>query len=446
MKPKPTLRALCLAGLFAALPAAPSADAASPGGLSKDAAEKSIAEQFAALQAVAQKSALPDELPDPIQKQVVAGQKLVVKVASVALGEEVKMPFCVLVREAQETKEKRPLFIAMHGGGKYDAEPGPHTSRVNTGEFQAQINLTLKLYKPDGVYFIPRMADDRLGRWWYKHNQIAFDQVINQAILRWNVDPNRVYLLGISEGGYGTDILAPFMADRLAGANAMAGGVGLGNPPANLRNLAFRTDVGEKDTGFDRSAMAQVFHAELDRLHQLDPDGYLHSINVQPGRGHGIDYSQGIQWIARNSRNPWPGKVVWIDQVVDGLRRKRFYWLSFPDAPEKGDLRVDAIANRETNTITIEAATLDATNTDGNRTHGKDNVAEATRSALGQTKVDILLSDALLDLDKPVTVIANGREVFKGPVERRAEVIASALADRPDPSACPTAKITVTTP
>ena len=437
-----TLRALRLAGPLTALLAAQSA----LGGLSKDAAEKSIAEQFAALHAGENKSALPAKLPEPIQKQVDAGGKLAVQVASLDLGGGMLMPFTVLVREAKETGEKRPLFIAMHGGGKYDAEPGPHTSKVNNGEFQAQINLTVKVYKPDGVYFVPRMADDRRGRWWYKHNQVAFDKVIDQAIVHWNVDPNRVYIMGISEGGYGTDILAPFMADRLAGANAMAGGVGLGNPPANLRNVAFRTDVGEKDMGFDRSAMAQAFHAEIERLHSLDSDGYVHSINVQPGRGHGIDYSQGVQWIAKYSRNPWPAKVVWVNQVMDGLRRKRFYWVSLPEAPEKGDIRIDAVANKETNTITIDAATLDATNTDGNRTHGKDNVGEAKRTALGNTKMELLLGDALLDLDKPVTVIANGKEVFKGTIERSAEVIAAALAERPDLSTCPTAKVIVTTP
>ena len=414
--------------------------------LTKDAAAKSISEKFAALRAAESKSALPKELPAPIQKQIADGGKLTLKAESLDLGGEIKMPFCVLLREEKQTDEKRPLFIAMHGGGKYDESTGPHASPVNNSEFRAQLSLTVKVYKPDGVYFVPRMADDRKGRWWHKHNQVAFDKVIDQAILRWNVDPNRIYIMGISEGGYGTDILAPFMADRLAGANAMAGGVGLGNPPANLRNVAFRTDVGEKDNGFDRITFAKAFHAELDRLHALDNDGYVHSLAVQAGRGHGIDYSQGVQWIVKHTRNPWPAKVVWINQLLDGVRRARFYWVSMPEAPENGDIRIDASANRETNTITIDVASLEATNTDGNRTHGKDNVAESKRTTLGKAKVDLLLNDALLDLDKPVTVIANGKEVFKGAVARSEEVIAAALADRPDPAACPTAKLTITTP
>jgi hypothetical protein len=421
--------------------------------LSKEAATQLVAEKLVALQATRPRSALPDQLPESVQAYLAAGKRAQIRVDELDLGNDMKMKFTVLLRETVREKppepvsdQKRSLFIAMHGGGAEPKQPGPHTWEVNTNEFKAQIQLTFSQYKPDGVYFIPRMADDRLGRWWHKHNQVAFDLVIDHAIGAWNVDPNRVYLLGISEGGYGTDILAPFMADRLAGANAMAAGVGLGNPPINLRNLAFRTDVGELDMQFDRRSMAEQFHAELERLRQADPEGYVNSLNVQPGKGHGIDYSHGVQWIAKHTRNPWPEKVVWINQTMDGQRRSRFYWLAMPKLAEKGDVRVDAIANKTNNTITLEVATLDLANTDGNRTHGKDHVAEAKRTPLSNTSVDLLLHDQLIDLNQAITVIANGKRVFSGLTPRRADVIAAALAEQPDPSACPTAKISITTP
>jgi len=135
-----------------------------------------------------------------------------------------------------------------------------------------------------------------------------------------------------------------------------------------------------------------------------------------------------------------------VNQPLDGIRRDRFYWISMPDAPDKGDIRIDAAAEKSTNTITLDVATLDASNTDGNRTHGKDNVAAATRTPMTNAKITLLLNDALLDLDKPVTVICNGKEVFNGNVERSAEVIESALNQRPDPTSCPTVKLDITTP
>ena len=131
---------------------------------------------------------------------------------------------------------------------------------------------------------------------------------------------------------------------------------------------------------------------------------------------------------------------------MDSVRRTRFYWIAMPNVAEKGDIRVDAVVSKANNTITLEVATLGLANTDGNRTHGLENVAEAKRTPLSKATVEILLHDQLIDLDQPIIVIANGQRVFSGLVARDADVIAAALADRPDSPACPTAKITVTTP
>ncbi len=419
-------------------------------GLSKETADAKIQEQFKQLVAKENAATLADKAPKPINQQIEEakekGSKLQITGNTLDLGDDILMPYAVVTRGDTAPESGRPLYISMHGGGASPEQQGPHTWNVNTREFQTQIKFAIGLYPEDGIYFIPRMADDRKGRWWHKHNVVAFDRVIDHAIAHWGVDPNRVYLMGVSEGGYGTDILAPYMGDRFAGANAMAAGVGLGNPPANLRNVAFRTDVGEKDTMFDRSPMAQAFHKELDRLHELDLDGYINNINVQPGRGHGVDYTKGIAWISQHNRNPWPEKIVWVNQTLDGVRRERFYWVAMPEAPEKGDIRIDATADKASNTITIDVATVDATNTDGNRTHGKDNVAEAPRRPMSSAKISLLLNDALLDLDNPVTVICNGKKVFSDKVERSNEVIERALTHRPDPASCPTAAIKITTP
>jgi acetyl esterase/lipase len=438
-----TMMAVCFS-----CPSARAADEAGDG-LTRKQAETAVREGMEKLRGKPVRDGLDKNLPDSVEKMIEAAKKnggrIEIKARELPLGDKA-MPYAVIRREKGEpAKGGRALFICMHGGGQYAKAKGPHAWPMNTQEFQTQTKMAIALYEPDGVYFIPRMADDRLGRWWHKHNQVAFDAVIDNAIVHWGVSPDRVYLLGVSEGGYGTDILAVWMPDRFAGADAMAAGVGLGTPPANLRNIAFRTDIGANDMMFDRRPMAVAFHAELDRLHKLDPGGYVHTIHLQEGRGHGIDYKPGVTWIAKHTRNPWPERVVWINQPLDGRRRDRFYWLAMPDAPKKGNLRLTAEADREKNTVVLEVSTLDARNTDRNRTHGKDNVAESPRKPLAGARVELLLSDRLLDLDKPVTVVCNGRKVFEGKVERSRKVIEAALARRPDPAACPTAKLTIGT-
>lgn len=57
------------------------------------------------------------------------------------------------------------------------------------------------------------MVDDNDGRWKFNYNYKAYDQTIRRAILFHDVDPNRVYMMGISQGGYGTEALSTFTTD-----------------------------------------------------------------------------------------------------------------------------------------------------------------------------------------------------------------------------------------
>lgn len=336
-----------------------------------------------------------------------------------------QMPFAVLRRESEPAKEgERSLFLCLHGGGQNAKAEGPHAWDVNTREFQSQVGLAAQVYPADGIYWIPRMADDRKGRWWHAHNQQAFDEVIDHAVMHWGVDPNRVYLLGISEGGYGTDILGPFMADRWAGAAAMAAGVGLENPPANLRNVAFRTDVGELDNMFKRQEMAVAFHARLDKLHEADSEGYTHSINLQKGRGHGIEYSAGPKWIAEHTRNPLPERVVWIDRPLDKLRRDQFYWVEQPDAIREGTSYIAAEVDRTANRVTITAKQLAAANK-------SDELNEAPALA---GKLALWLTDDLVDFERPCEVVVNDGtpQVFE--LKPTVGTLLESLTSRFDPS------------
>jgi hypothetical protein len=199
------------------------------------------------------------------------------------------MPYLLFSR-GKRPEKGWPLFFQTHGGGSTDQKlPGPHGWAVNTRDWRAQVGVCL-FSLPEGMYFVPRMANDNKGRWWMKHNHIAFDKLIRRAILFRDVDPDRIYMMGISEGAYGTEAMTPFWADRFAGGCAMAGGAGGGERFYNLRNTAFRSDNGSNDTMFKRVELARQAHDYLAKLRKNDPEGFDHSIEIQEGRGHGIDY------------------------------------------------------------------------------------------------------------------------------------------------------------
>lgn len=346
------------------------------------------------------------------------------------LGEHV-MPFHLIRREIGGVPENgRPLFICTHGGGQSANASGPHAWGVNTQEWHTQSSFAAVLYEPEGLYFVPRMADDRMGRWRHAHHQDQFELAIRHGILFWGVDPNRVYKLGISQGGFASAILGMFMPDLFAGINPMAGGVGLGNPPENLRNLPCFTGVGEQDTMFKRAPNAIATHERLEELHAQDPSGYIHHLDLQPGRGHGIDYRPGAPWIAQHTRNPHPDTVIWTSKVQDGRRRGSVYWLELDGDDLQGTIALTAKIDRANNSVALTAQQLATQNAQGDPTQIGEQDAEAT--PLAGATVSVLLNDALLDLDRPVTVTCNGEEVFTGSVERDGNTLLETLVRRGD--------------
>lgn len=414
-----------------------------PATMSQPVAEKSLAEIWGLYTSVVNDKELGD-LPLSLAElaKKAEGGRVGLQAKSMTLG-ELKMPFAVIRREKKAPAQGgRALYICTHGGGANPKVDGPHAWTVNSREWQTQVTFAVRVYQPEGIYFVPRMADDRLGRWWHRHNHDAFERVIQQGIAHWGVDPNRVYLLGISEGGFGTDIVAPFMPDRFAGANAMASGVALSNPPENLRNLAFRTDVGEKDTTFNRVGLAKLFHNELDALRAADPDGYEHSINVQAGRGHGIDYRPGIVWVTKHTRNPWPSKLVWTGKKLHDRRRDRHYWIEIDGDVSTHAVRITAEVDAEANTIAITARQLEIEGDNGNPTHAKAGTVTKDDALSGVT-LRVLLHDELLDLSQPVRIVVNGQPKHEGKVNRDATVQLRTLAEYGDPEMAASAAIDI---
>lgn len=94
--------------------------------------------------------------------------------------------------------------------------------------------------------------------------------------------------------------------------------------------------------------------------------------------------------------------------------------------------------------IDLTANQVEWSNNDGNMTHST--TKEGKKTPLSGKKVHLLLSDALVDLDAPVTVSVNCKSVFRGKVKRSAAVLLRELAARPDPAVAPTAELIVEVP
>jgi pimeloyl-ACP methyl ester carboxylesterase len=296
---------------------------------------------------------------------------------------------------------KRSLWISMHGGG------GAPTA-VNDQQWRNQI----KLYQPEeGIYVAPRAPTDTWDLWHQGHMDRLFDRLIADMVAIRGVDPDKIYLMGYSAGGDGVWQLAPRLADRFAAAAMMAGHPGDASL-LPLRNLPFAVFMGGKDAAYNRNKLAAEKGAELAALQDADPGSYVHLVRIYEDLPHWMNLkdAEAVPWMAKWTRNPWPSKVIWVQ---DDVTQDRFYWLRIPSGSGKAGSKI--IASVADNEITLEGDVPNGTTLD--------------------------LADALVNLDAPITVNVNGTKVFTGDVKRTPAAIAAGVGIRPGAAGSPVASI-----
>ena len=306
------------------------------------------------------------------------------------------------------------LFISLHGGGGVSPE-------IN----ERQWNRHKKLYSlEEGILLTPRSPTDTWNMWHQDHIDRIFNRLIQNMIAKYNVNPNKIFLLGYSAGGDGVYQLAPRMADRFAAASMSAGHPNDASP-LGLRNIGFSIHMGKNDSAYNRNLVAEEWKIQLEDLKSKDIDGYENFVKIYEGRGHQISHakekyvleksnngvdSSGIFWMSKFTRNPYPKKVVWKQ---DDVTHNRFYWLKVNE-PKAYSL---IVAKIESQVINISYATV--------------------------PEVVIMLHDNLLNMDKEVKVVYKDKEIFKDYVPRTKDVILNSINEYGDPKSIYYGKISV---
>ena len=299
-----------------------------------------------------------------------------------------------------------PVYIYLHGSGPRDRE------------WSNGLKFATTLFEDaPSAYFVPRIPNEGgYYRWWQRSKQWAWNWLLRQLMLDDRVDARKIYVFGISEGGYGSQRLASFYADYWAAAGPMAGGEPLRNAPAeNCRNIGFSLLTGANDTGFYRNELTGRVQAAFDSLQALCPDDYRHRVELLPGQGHNFDYRPTTPWLRAFERDPWPTEFSWEDFEMDGWHRTGFYNLVVNRRPDK-ELRTRydvAVANNHID-LTISNVHYQTVKTDPKWGIELD-IARTYTPATGGA-LTLYLDERLVDLEREVTVSVNGKQVFKGRV------------------------------
>lgn len=334
------------------------------------------------------------------------------------------MPYYYGSKGSEKPDAGWPLFLYLHGSG------------AKAREWSNGFRLCSAFDDAPSAFFIPQIPQEgSYYRWWQLSKQHAWEKLLRQAFVSDEIDPNRVYFFGISEGAYGSQRLASFYADYLAAAGPIAGGEPLQNAPVeNCANLAFSLRTGDKDTGFSRNVLTANTKTEFDSLSALHPGYYRHNTQVVPDATHtSIDYRPTTPWMKGYTRNPYPKYVYWENFEMDGRYRDGFYNLFVKERSN------DDNASRSCYEMTIEGNEIDLkVNTVTYKVTERDRIGiplrfHKTYTPATKGRVVIYLNDQLVNLKRPVTVTVNGRRAFKGKVRLDAANLMNSCAAFFDP-------------
>ncbi|MBQ8274710.1 MAG: hypothetical protein IJZ11_09355 [Bacteroidaceae bacterium] len=322
-----------------------------------------------------------------------------------SLEPNAKMNFYLGVK-GDMPKDGYPVFLYLHGSG-----PREH-------EWANGLRLAKMFQDGPSMYIVPQIPQEGAWyRWWQRSKQWTWERILHILMSMPEVDKNRIYVFGISEGGYGSQRLASFYADYWAAAGPMAGGEPLINAPVeNLAHVPLSFLTGDKDFMFYRHLLTKTTGEKLDSMQRLFPNEYKHRVELIPDKGHSIDYTPTTPWLAQHKRNAQPRHFIWENLEMDGLKRNAFYNLQVLEETDAYRTRYEFTANADNSIdIKVDGVKYNATWKDPH--WGIDMLFSKDLTPALHGHLRVFLSDQLVDLKKKVTVRINGKQVFCGKVK-----------------------------
>lgn len=322
-----------------------------------------------------------------------------------SLEPNAKMNFYLGVK-GDMPKDGYPVFLYLHGSG-----PREH-------EWANGLRLAKMFQDGPSMYIVPQIPQEGAWyRWWQRSKQWTWERILRILMSMPEVDKNRIYVFGISEGGYGSQRLASFYADYWAAAGPMAGGEPLINAPVeNLAHVPLSFLTGDKDYMFYRHLLTKTTGEKLDSMQRLFPNEYKHRVELIPDKGHSIDYTPTTPWLAQHKRNAQPRHFIWENLEMDGLKRNAFYNLQVQEETDAYRTRYEFNANADNSIdIKVDGVKYNATWKDPH--WGIDMLFSKDLTPAQHGHLRIFLSGQLVDLKKKVTVRINGKQVFCGKVK-----------------------------
>ena len=288
-----------------------------------------------------------------------------------------------------------PLFIAMHGGGGVP-------KRINDSQWRH-----MQIYYRDQPsvtgyrYLALRAPNDTWNGFYADYVYPLVENLVRQFLLFGDVNPDKVFIMGYSHGGYGAFSIGPKIPYRFAAIHSSAAAPTDGQSSAKtLRNTIFTFMIGEKDNAYGRLKRCQGFDEKIRKLRGDRKDIYPVKMEYKAGYGHGgLPDRDKIKSMYPAVRDPAPAELTW--EMTDGVV-KDFFWLSSPEASRGREL---------------------------NASCGNNKLVVTSRDI---KNFSVLLDERLVDFSKPVTIELNGKKVSGGKLRPSLKTLVETLSHRGD--------------
>ena len=300
-----------------------------------------------------------------------------------------------------------PLFIAMHGGGNAPKE-------VNDSQWEIMRTHYREHPEAGGYrYLALRAPNDTWNGFYdvYVYPMIA--NLIKQFTVFGDVDPDKVFIMGYSHGGYGAFAIGPKEPDLFAAIHGSAAAPTDGETTARtLRSTIFTGMVGSLDTAYGRLDRDRKFAEDVAALRGERRDIYPVAIEVAEGVEHSaLNDRDKVAVMYPATRNAVPAELTWLmtDDVIHD-----FFWLR-TNAPGK-EHEIDATCRGNHITVTATGGVKD---------------------------VSVLLDSRLVDFGKSITFDIDGK-TMKRKISPSLNTLCETLMRRGDPGLAFTAEVPIT--
>jgi pimeloyl-ACP methyl ester carboxylesterase len=253
-----------------------------------------------------------------------------------------------------------------------------------------------------------------MGAWFTRGAEELVLATVRSVQRRYHIDPDRIFLTGMSNGGIGAWIIGMHDAPLFAGIAPMASGLDNVLMPflANLRSTPIYIIHGTKD---------QVMPVELSRTitKELTRLGYPfvyreHDREHPMAGGHYFpreELPELVTWFNGQRRNPLPTTVT---VVRDASHFQPFGWVRIDATDPIAAFSEDLISKRDDRIMRREYARLDASIVALNRVKVQSDRVQ---------RYSLFLNEQLIDFSKPVVVLTNGQVSFDGSVTPSLETL-----------------------